>query len=91
MIGGFKHKGLEELFNSGKTRRIRPDQLKKCARIVQLLDLATRPEEMNIVGLHFHGLQGQPRRWSVRVTANYRITFAWSGEEALEIELEDYH
>ena len=60
MIGGFKHKGLEELFNSGKTRRIRPDQLKKCARIVQLLDLATRPEEMNIVGLHFHGLQGQP-------------------------------
>jgi plasmid maintenance system killer protein len=27
----------------------------------------------------------------VRVTANYRITFAWSGENAEAVDFEDYH
>jgi len=38
-----------------------------------------------------HGLQGSPKRWSVSVTANYRITFGWSDENALDIDFEDYH
>ena len=46
---------------------------------------------MNIAGLRFHGLQGKPRRWSVRVTGNCRITFGWSGENALDVDFEDYH
>ena len=36
-------------------------------------------------------LQGNPKRWSVRVTGNYRITFGWSGENALHVDFEDYH
>jgi hypothetical protein len=31
---------------------------------------------------YFHGLQGKPEHWSVRVTGNYRVTFGWSGENA---------
>jgi proteic killer suppression protein len=50
-----------------------------------------RPEDMNIAGFRFHGLQGKPKRWSVRVTGNNRITFAWLGETALEVDFEDYH
>jgi len=46
---------------------------------------------MNIAGFRFHGLQGSPKRWSVRVTGNYRITFGWSGESALGVDFEDYH
>ena len=45
-----------------------------CA-IIQLLEVAVQPEDMNIAGFRFHGLQGNPQRWSVRVTGNYRITF----------------
>jgi len=41
-----------------------------------------RPEDMNIAGFRFHGLQGKAKRWSVRVAGNYRITFAWLGENA---------
>jgi plasmid maintenance system killer protein len=25
------------------------------------------------------------------VTGNYRITFGWSGENALDVDFEDYH
>lgn len=60
-------------------------------RILQLLEVAERPEDMNITGFRFHGLQAKPPRWSVRVTGNYRITFGWSGENALDVDFEDYH
>jgi proteic killer suppression protein len=55
------------------------------------LDLATRPEDMNIAAFRFHRLHGSPKRWSVRLTGNYRITFGWLGENALEVDFEDYH
>ena len=76
MVGGFRHKGLEEIYLTGKTRRIGAQYVRKCVRILQLLEVATRPEEMNLAGYRFHGLRGSPPRWSVRVTGNYRITFA---------------
>jgi len=91
MIGGFRHKGLEELYLTGKTRRIGADQIRKCVRILQLLEGAEQPEDMNIAGFRFHGMRRNPKRWSVRVTGNYRITFGWSAENALDVDFEDYH
>ena len=91
MIVGFRHKGLEELYLTGKTRRVGADYVRKCVRILQLLEAAGRPEDLNIAGYRFHGLQGSPQRWSVRVTGNLRITFGWSGKNALDVDLEDYH
>jgi proteic killer suppression protein len=91
MIVGFRHKGLEELSSTGRTHRIGAEYIRKCLRVLQLLDVAVKQEDMNIAGLRFHALRGKPPRWSVRVTGNYRITFGWSGEDAIEVDLEDYH
>jgi toxin HigB-1 len=91
MIGGFRHKGLEEIYLAGTTRRIGTRYLRKCVRILQALEVANQPAEMNLAGYRFHSLHGTPQRWSVRVTANYRITFAWSGECAEDVDFEDYH
>lgn len=91
MISSFRHKGLEEIYRTGKTRRIGADHVRKCVRILQMLEIAALPEEMNVSGLRFHGLQGNPKRWSVRISANYRVTFGWSGESAMDVDLEDYH
>ncbi|MFZ3262633.1 MAG: type II toxin-antitoxin system RelE/ParE family toxin [Terriglobales bacterium] len=91
MIKGFRHKGLEELRRTGRTRRIGADHVRKCVRILQLLEVARQPEDLNIAGFHFHGLKGSPKRWSVRVTGNYRITLGWLGEDALDVDFEDYH
>lgn len=91
MVGSFRHKGLEELYRTGATRRVGADQVGKCTRILQLLEVAGRPEDMNIAGFHFHGLHGKPKRWSVRVTKNYRVTFGWLDDSAVNIDYEDYH
>ena len=91
MVGSFIHKGLEEIYVTGQTRRIGAQHIRKCVRIPQSLQVATRPEEMNLAGYRFHRLRGSLPRWSVRVTGNYRITFGWSGENAEDVDFEDYH
>jgi proteic killer suppression protein len=91
MIVSFRHKGLEDLHLKGETRRIGPEYVRKCVRVLQLLDVAARPDDMNIAGFRFHALRGKPPRWSVRVTGNYRVTFGWIADDAIEVDLEDYH
>lgn len=49
---------------------------------------------MNVPGWHFHALTGDMRgRFSVRVTGNWRLTFAWdsNGPHAIAVDYEDYH
>lgn len=56
------------------------------------LDAAVCPEDMNDPGLRFHALSGDRKgRYSVRLTANWRVTFGWQGEDAVDVDLEDYH
>lgn len=81
---------MEEIYVAGSTRRIGGSHIKECVRVLQLLVVASRPEDLNIAGFHFHALRGKPDRWSVRVSGNYRITFGWSSEAAMEVDFEDY-
>ncbi len=59
---------------------------------LQLLTLnaSVSPDDMNLPGWYFHGLQGE-NRFSVRVNANFRLTFSWDERDAIEVDLEDYH
>lgn len=55
------------------------------------LDVATAANQMDVPGWYFHQLRGKPVRYSVRVTANYRMTFAFEPPDADDVDLEDYH
>jgi proteic killer suppression protein len=47
---------------------------------------------MNVPGWRFHPLHGpQKGRWAVAVSGNLRLTFAFDVEDAIDIDLEDYH
>lgn len=64
----------------------------RLARILNPLDVATTQDDMNIPGLRFHSLSGdQKDRYAVDASGNWRITFGWDGEDAIDIDLEDYH
>ena len=60
-------------------------------RILAALDVASAPEQMNVPGWRFHGLHGNPKRYAVDASGNYRITFSWEGQDALAVDIEDYH
>jgi proteic killer suppression protein len=87
----FRHKGLREFFYLGQSRRILRIQHARILILLDVLDSATRPEEMNLPGFHFHKLHGPEERYSVRVSANWRLTFGWHDTDATQVDLEDYH
>jgi proteic killer suppression protein len=91
MIKTFKSKGLKQLFENGSSARVNAQQVDKCLRLMDALDFALLPEDMNIPGFGFHGLNGKPKRYAVSVNGNWRITFGWNGQDAIKLDLEDYH
>lgn len=47
---------------------------------------------MNLRGLYLHELKGKRRgAWAVRVSGNWRIIFRFEGEDAIDVDYEDYH
>lgn len=92
MIRRFRHKGLEKLFTAGARSGIRTDHAKRLRLVLAVLNAATGPGDMALPGLKLHPLKGdQKGRWAVAVSGNWRVTFAFVGKDADEVDYEDYH
>lgn len=91
MIKSYRNTALEAFATQGVTRRLPVQNVARVRRILGLLQSANRPMDMNVPGLNFHNLApAQPSRFSVWVSGNYRITFAWD-DGAVDVDIEDYH
>jgi toxin HigB-1 len=90
MIRRFRSKAPRAYFGRQDVRGLSVQNVARVGRILRALDVAAKPEQLNLPGYSFHALHGE-RRWSVRVTGNWRVTFGWDGDDAIEINLEDYH
>ena len=56
------------------------------------LAAAVSAHDMDLPGLRLHPLKGRRKgRWSVTVSGNWRVTFAFSGKDAVQVDYEDYH
>lgn len=91
MIKSFRNKALRDLFMDGKSHKLDQRLATRCLRRLDVLDQAERPEDLNIPGFNFHGLLGNPKRYSVHVNGPWCITFEWRGTEAWALDLEQYH
>ena len=92
MIKNFKHKALAHFFRRNIKKGLDVKDLPKISRILDRLDAATLPTDMNIPGWNFHELKGNRKCvWSVAVRKNWKITFSYINGEALDVNLEDYH
>ena len=92
MIHGFRHRGLERLFERGDRRRIPPNLVAKIERVLARLDVAAKPDDMNLPGLGLHLLKGdRAGYWAVKVSANWRIVFRFDGHDVGDVDLIDYH
>lgn len=92
MIKRFRHKGLETLFRTGSTKGVNPQLAPKLKRALLRLSDGPLPEAMALPGYRLHPLKGdRVGMWSVWITGNYRLTFEIDGEDATNVDLEDYH
>jgi proteic killer suppression protein len=89
---GFKSKGLAELWEKGRSGKIDAKMHARILRRLDRLDVAVRPEEMNVPGFDFHALRGfRPTRYSVHVNGPWCITFEFEDGDASRVDFEQYH
>ena len=92
MIQGFRHKGLQRLYEKGIGKGLAAELVPKIERILARLDVATSPDMMNLPGYRFHPLKGELKGfWSVWVNGNWRIVFRFNGGHVFDVDLVDYH
>jgi proteic killer suppression protein len=92
VIKSFQHRGLERFFRKGDARGIQAQHAGRIGRILDALDAASGPQQLNMPGMYLHSLKGARKsQWAVSVSGNWRITFAFDGEDAVIVNLEDYH
>jgi proteic killer suppression protein len=92
LIKSFKHKGLQRLFLYNDRSKINPNHAPKLIRILDRLDASVTPQDMNLPGYKLHELKGKEKgTWSVWVSGNWRITFQFEANDAINVDYEDYH
>jgi toxin HigB-1 len=91
-IKRFRHKGLERFFVTGNARGIQAKHADRLRLILGRLNVAATPRDMNLPGLGLHELQGaRAGTWAVKVSGNWRVTFAFAGSDVDRVDYEDYH
>lgn len=92
MIKSFRSRALKRFWERNDARRSRPDWVPRARLILNALNAAARPEDLDLPGLNFHPLlENRAGEFAVSVSRNWRITFGWAGQDATDVDLEDYH
>ncbi|HLA94298.1 MAG TPA: type II toxin-antitoxin system RelE/ParE family toxin [Pyrinomonadaceae bacterium] len=92
MIKSFRHKGIERFFKNGSKAGIQPKHSERLRIQLFALDNATNPQDMNAPGWRLNSLKGElADHWSIDVSGNWRLTFAFEGEYAVLVDYQDYH
>lgn len=92
MIRSFRHAGLEKFFYTGTKAGIQPAHATKLNRQLTVLNIANDASRMDVPGWDLHALKGDlAGHWSVKVNANWRMTFTFENEDAILVDYRDYH
>lgn len=93
MIVSFADTETEQLFITGKSRRLPPEILRRAMMRLTQLDTATTIEDLrlppsNRLEALQHDRIGQ---WSIRINQQWRICFRFNHSDVSDVEIIDYH
>ena len=92
MIRSFRHRGLKELYEQGRSSKVAQQHVSRLLRILTVLDRSGVPEGVDISGFRLHPLRGRLHgHWAVSVSANWRVTFRFEDGHAVDVDYLDYH
>ena len=105
MIIHFKHRGLELFYIKGSLKGIPAQFASRIERILDRLDAAQVPNDMDLPGYKFHELRGNRKGVfavsvsgtgglalslrTVSVSGNWRLSFEFKDSD--NVNMEDYH
>ncbi|MFO8064505.1 MAG: type II toxin-antitoxin system RelE/ParE family toxin [Spirochaetia bacterium] len=93
MIKSFADKHTQEIYTTGRSKRVPPDIARRARRKLEYVDLASRLEDLRMPpGNRLHRL-GQDRdgQYAIRVNNQWRVCFRFVDGDAYEVEITDYH
>ena len=84
--------GHGEVFSHRSKAGILPRHAAKLSEQLTVLNIATRPEQMNVPGWQWHPLTADlAGHWADSVNGSWRLTFAFEGEDAILVDYQDYY
>ena len=92
MISSFRDKDTRTLYETGSSRRF--NAIARIAlRKLDMIAAATQVETLRVPpGNRLEALRGDRNgQWSIRINDQWRICFRWSGGNADDVEIVDYH
>ena len=93
-IKRFAHKGVEDVFCTGRSRRIGAAYLKRMKLILDAVDAATCIADLQ-GAKGFHTLGGdRAGTYAMSVSGNWRLTFRFENGDTgdvVDVDFEDYH
>ena len=92
MISSFKCKDTQELYETGANRKF-ASIIRVALRKLDMLAAATKIGTLRVPpGNRLEQLHGsRSGQWSIRVNDQWRVCFCWSGTNATNVEIVDYH
>jgi len=93
MIRSFADAETERIWNRDRSRRLPPDIQRPALRKLRQLNRIVSPHDLLIPpGNRFEELKGDRKgTYSIRINAQWRITFRWEDGSAIDVRIEDYH
>ena len=93
MIKTFADRHSQELYATGKSKRLPADIVKRATRKLEYIDLATRLDDLKVPpGNRLHALQGDRKgQHSISINDQWRICFRFVDGDAYDVEVCDYH
>jgi proteic killer suppression protein len=93
LIKSFADRETREFWETGKSRKILPPELRKVARRkLLMLDAAVSLDDLKSPpGNRLHPLEGDRNgQHAIRINDQYRVCFRWD-DGAQDVEIADYH
>lgn len=94
MIQSFADAQTREFWETGKSKKIPPPNLRSVARRkLQMLDAATQLDDLKVPpGNRLHPLQRERKgQHAIRINDQFRVCFTWKDGHAYDVEITDYH
>lgn len=93
MIRSFRDKEAAKLFRREFSRRLPVDVQRPAMKKLWMLDAAESLEDLRVPpSNHLEALRGDRRgQYSIRINQQWRVCFVWSGRDATQVEIVDYH
>lgn len=90
MIKNFRGRKVARFWERSDVERIPTDWADKIKLILDMLDAASCPEDMAVVGLRFHAYpEGTNPRFAVMASKAWRVSFGWKEGDAIDVDLEE--